>query len=177
LGRHPERRSQESAWGLGEGSPSPQPPVPLVSLAIAPLARTPELASNDTCGQELSLGFFSEGEDAVAYLEVLERDGSAVLHELSLIINEDDSFTLAGISDLELILIDRHDFAENSLSGVLKTLHFLVSHASNGFGHELVVGVGLTSNRDVIPRFQVFELDFLLSLAVASAFIHHHGLR
>lgn len=42
------------------------PQDPLVSLIIAPLARTAELAGNDSCCQELSLGFFSEGKDAVA---------------------------------------------------------------------------------------------------------------
>jgi hypothetical protein len=64
------------------------------------------LTGNDTCCQELSLIFFSEGEDAVANLEVLEGDGLAVFHELSLIVNQDNPLTLTGITDLELILID-----------------------------------------------------------------------
>jgi len=126
------------------------------------------------------LGFFSGGENAVADLEVLESDGLAVLHELSLLIDEDDFVPLAGISDLELILVDGCDFAENPLASVLKTLktlHFIGCGASNGLGHEFLVGVGLTPNRDLVSRFQIFELDILLSLAVVSVFIHHHRLR
>jgi len=129
------------------------------------------------CCQELSLGFFSEGKDAVANFEILESDGLPIFHEFRLIVNQHDSFTLAGITDLELILINRDDGAENSLSGVLKTLHFIGSGASNGLRHEVLVGVGLTPNRDPVSRFQILKLDILLSLAVASVLIHHHGLR
>ena len=123
------------------------------------------------------MGFFSEGKYAVTNFEVLESDGLPIFHELRLIINQHGSFTLAGITDLELILIDRDDGAENSLASVLKTLYFIGSDSSNGLGHEFLVGVGLTSYKDLIPRFQIFELDILLSLAVARVFIHHHGLR
>jgi len=161
---------------------NPAPPVAglptaFCLLLIIPPPALPELSRHNAGSQELSLILTSHGEDAVADFEVLEGDGLAVFGELSLIVNCDSSFSLAGIVNLDLIFVDRDDSAENSFSSVRGALRFLRRDAANVLGYKLLVRIRLASNKNPVPRFQILELDVLLSLAVVGMVIHHHGLR
>ncbi len=89
-------------------------------------AKAPPLAHShaarpDLGGHEFAVHFFSRGKDAVADFEVFQRDRLALFVEGILVIDHDDSLTLAA-AHLDLVLVNGKNFAARPVASAWTSL-------------------------------------------------------
>src|SRR5271157_118882 len=166
-------------------------------------APTAWAARPDLRRHELAVDIFPHGKDAVADLEVFQGDGLTFFGEGGLVIDHDDSFALAP-THLDLVPLNGKNLAAGAVArhapawahasagtswpttwpaATLKSLKLFRRDPIDPHGHYLLVSVGSPTHHDVVPDFQILQLDFLrlllprLPLAEVGLTVHHHGLR
>src|SRR5579864_2191271 len=137
-----------------------------LTRAVDPLA-TPKPSRSHAGRYELSVGLITRSEDAVADLQILERDRLAVLRECRLVVDHDGPLALPRVLNLQLIALNRSNLAEGTMRlHLLETLHVFFRHAPHRLRRDLVVVSALTRHHDAVAGLQVFQVNILLVLAI-----------
>src|SRR5262249_20446049 len=125
---------------------------PLTSRSAGTHARR-ELANKDARRDKLPVRLLTYCEDTIAYLQVLQGAGLAVFDHVRLLVDDDRLCALAWIAYLNLIAVDRCNFATGAPGA--EALHILVGDAAHG-ACDQVVAVHLALHEYTIARLEVF---------------------